>query len=1120
MAVRKKEYEISVWTEELIDGKKVEHKGAIIGAHNMDYLGRATKSVLKRNTKGTSTLTFQMPSKFFDSEIGDYVQNEFCNYVKNETKLKLKYKGKWYEFYVKNIQEEKQFKSIMYSYTCKDSFIDELSRTGYEIEFADDLNNSVDEVGNFSIEILDGSIWDYTPQYNIGDFTEFNEQRCYKIPLSQFGGAINGYPINLKVEAAALLFEDGMPKPFLQRQLDNDGIIWTDLDENEKEEYLFNILSTINIFTNQRKALEYGDDLAREIGLFWDSYYADNGNKLLENKEELKGDYIYVPITDLSTIIGSVYQDPYAAIEEPALYGNYSNNSNQTYALQPASKNPKSFIQFLFFKDGDTLKIDESKTLINNDCHYIIPIEEWNKILEEQLKEKDGVIYWVAAASSEAKVNEKYNVVVNGDEAYTTGVMPYSSTIDDFTWWPVYADGYLESLNDEEVNLARKISITDRTEYNKKAESYVKVYNNKDTEFVNEDESLYSEEELIDLFDTQDFRITSKEQTRLITPTLSRNLVENGTKITDTNGWEARTQNRNNEKLIGTGSAVDLLSVSVQSTLQRAVDDAQVTIDEYDIDGTIDDEVVSDYYLEIQSPGFNNTQDFSLEGTTQVDYLLNFGIISQEKKIEKDKVYALRIKTGVMKETNVYFIYRNSNSYSPETIDTNFEAAATIYKSTFEDYKRTIDYFKDVNSSDIPSSIDYEMEVFKRLIDTWPKESDQAKSEKLKLVDDLLYAILFGGENVPIWSPQNIESDGKEVISIETIPVITGLIPKNDSNKTKSYEKFDSIALGVSYTAVGAKNYTNCDIRFLKYYLYQNLDSVAVKLNSYLSADGVQLTNSMIKDWINTYIAYGKVFEQKLNQDLNRIVIGKGAINLQGNYEIQGTCDNDSDYISFKDLFSPDQASIIFVPRQDLDGSNKDKLSITKTIKHIKDQDGNWSWSYNSDEGIPDEPFLLFKANQTIENPYIGIRMESKPLEIIFESIDKTTYIEDLKTGVQIQVVDAVSNGYYYDGIKIRLIPISTTTCSNEFLELIGYDKNTGLADFTRFNFIQWKDEYLKASYAGWTGTTSAEKPAYCMTFLNGKDGTYSIPYILLLDSKPQGIVYLRNNAYQEEVSE
>jgi hypothetical protein len=72
----------------------------------------------------------------------------------------------------------------MKTFTCTDSFIDELSRTGYEKEFSPDLNNSVQEVGDFTEEILDGSIWDYRPEYNWGDFTEYREERFYKIPLS------------------------------------------------------------------------------------------------------------------------------------------------------------------------------------------------------------------------------------------------------------------------------------------------------------------------------------------------------------------------------------------------------------------------------------------------------------------------------------------------------------------------------------------------------------------------------------------------------------------------------------------------------------------------------------------------------------------------------------------------------------------------------------------------------------------------------------------------------------------------------------------------------------------------------------------------------------------------
>jgi hypothetical protein len=99
MSILKKEYELSVWTEELdSSGKQIEKKGMIIGANDMTYEGRATGIKLKREIKGTNTLTFQMPSKFYDNEKGEFVHNEFVDYLLNETKLKLKYREEWYEF--------------------------------------------------------------------------------------------------------------------------------------------------------------------------------------------------------------------------------------------------------------------------------------------------------------------------------------------------------------------------------------------------------------------------------------------------------------------------------------------------------------------------------------------------------------------------------------------------------------------------------------------------------------------------------------------------------------------------------------------------------------------------------------------------------------------------------------------------------------------------------------------------------------------------------------------------------------------------------------------------------------------------------------------------------------
>ncbi|MCD8210405.1 MAG: hypothetical protein LUC37_02545, partial [Prevotella sp.] len=63
--------------------------------------------------------------------------------------------------------------------------------------------------------------------------------------------------------------------------------------------------------------------------------YKDNGDKLLDDdkKVTLTGDYIYVPITDLSMITGAIYENAYSAVEEPALYGSYEDGDSKGYAL-------------------------------------------------------------------------------------------------------------------------------------------------------------------------------------------------------------------------------------------------------------------------------------------------------------------------------------------------------------------------------------------------------------------------------------------------------------------------------------------------------------------------------------------------------------------------------------------------------------------------------------------------------------------------------------------------------------------------------------------------------------------------------------------------------------------
>jgi hypothetical protein len=51
------------------------------------------------------TLTFKMYTKYFDNDVGDFVDNPYISLLVAERVLKLKYKNKWYDLIIKNRQE-------------------------------------------------------------------------------------------------------------------------------------------------------------------------------------------------------------------------------------------------------------------------------------------------------------------------------------------------------------------------------------------------------------------------------------------------------------------------------------------------------------------------------------------------------------------------------------------------------------------------------------------------------------------------------------------------------------------------------------------------------------------------------------------------------------------------------------------------------------------------------------------------------------------------------------------------------------------------------------------------------------------------------------------------------
>lgn len=511
MAIQKRPYELSVWVEKLNgSNSKIEEKGVIIGAHDMSYPGKATNIVLKREIKGTNTLTFQLPDRYFDSLKGEFVRNEFADLVAPETKLKLFYKDRWFEFFVKKVDDKKQFKSYMKSFTCTDAFIDELSRNGYGITYDTELNNNVEEIGIFTEETLEDSIWQYHPENNWGDFTEYKEEKLYRIPISCFGGSINGYKLNFELE---------------QEQRDEiKEKVGTDFIEN--------------VFTGDSRPVELSDDLAR--GFFWDEYVEDGTTRNALTKEyhtNIPNDgYIYVPYSCLGFCYGTEEEPDFT---EKLKYDRAATETaiavDGKLILAPQSVDPRTIIQFYAIPKTGLLELDDGGVIMNKDYTFFMTLADWNNAVQGNkwyIFEDTRLVQAEALGSADVQAPSiSHTFKYKSDK---------ENNIDSLGNKYVTYDGYLCDVNENSIVKGKKFSITNRTEVNisEEIDQYTTVYNAHADDFVNE----YSNEDWEyqvgeKTKNEQSYRVCSKLETRQIIPQLARNLVQNGTDMDSTDGW-------------------------------------------------------------------------------------------------------------------------------------------------------------------------------------------------------------------------------------------------------------------------------------------------------------------------------------------------------------------------------------------------------------------------------------------------------------------------------------------------------------------------------------------------------------------------------------------------------
>ena len=157
----KDKYEVSIWEDYLAnptDSYYSEKKIATIGSNAMTAQWRAISPRLVENINGTNTFTFKMYYTYIDTETGERVQNPFTKLLVNERKIKVYWKNKWYDFIIKAVDENSGDKSI--TYTCKDLYINELSKTGFNLEFSEELNNNSGTVQELGAKVVEGTEWE------------------------------------------------------------------------------------------------------------------------------------------------------------------------------------------------------------------------------------------------------------------------------------------------------------------------------------------------------------------------------------------------------------------------------------------------------------------------------------------------------------------------------------------------------------------------------------------------------------------------------------------------------------------------------------------------------------------------------------------------------------------------------------------------------------------------------------------------------------------------------------------------------------------------------------------------------------------------------------------------
>ena len=164
-----------------------------LGSNSSLFRGQAYDIEFVTKIDGTHSLSFSLPRYYFDEEKGERVLNELVDFISNKTKIRLNKDDKIFYLVVNNMDIVEDNGVFSYKYSCSDSYIEELSKSGYGITFTDK-----DGLGTIH-ELAERIVKDYDWEYNAektGTLYEYTTDQVYNQEQQRYDTIYNPVPVH------------------------------------------------------------------------------------------------------------------------------------------------------------------------------------------------------------------------------------------------------------------------------------------------------------------------------------------------------------------------------------------------------------------------------------------------------------------------------------------------------------------------------------------------------------------------------------------------------------------------------------------------------------------------------------------------------------------------------------------------------------------------------------------------------------------------------------------------------------------------------------------------------------------------------------------------------------